>query len=281
MPTPRSLLALACALAACALAPAAALAAAPAPAQRGVVLSAAHHTVRLVDRAHRVSDVRVRSTRGLRRGAVVTVRGGRAHVTGHARKVSFLGRVVRGSARATVIRLGDGSTFKLRAPRTRRLGAHAAATLTLDLRGLTPGQTLLITIATDAQGNVALTIRVEPASTDIGDGQDGSDPASGDGTGGDQADQTDQTDCAPDDQACLDAADEVDGTVSAIAPDGSSITVSPDDGSADQTIPVSDPTVLDGVSVGDDVAVILDGDGTAIEVDVFDTVGDAADSGDA
>jgi len=335
MPSLRSLSALACAAGACALAPASSLAAAL---HHGVVLSAAHHQLKLVDRSHRVSDVRVRSAGGLRRGAVVTVRGGRAHVRGHVGRISFLGRVVRSSGRATVVRLGDGSRLKVGGNRGGHgRGAHAASTLTVDLQGLTPGETVLITISTDAQGNVAIAIKVEPAATDIGDEQqaggyvtdDGGDGTfairTGDGRGLrfedpqqllDAADvgecdtvdvsyhaegralladalrvtgTSDQGSCAPDPQSSGDDGSdggEVDGVVTALAADGSSLTVAPDDGSDATTIPVSDASVLDGVIVGDDVAVITDTDGTATEVDVLDTsgedpgTGDGSDSGD-
>ena len=77
--------------------------------------------------------------------------------------------------------------------------------------------------------------------------------------------QSDEGDCAEDDWA-----DEVDGTVTALAADGSSLTVAPDDGSDATTIPVGDPSLLDGIEVGDDVAVTVDEDGTAIDVELLD-----------
>ena len=76
---------------------------------------------------------------------------------------------------------------------------------------------------------------------------------------------SDEGDCADDDWA-----DEVDGTVTALAGDGSSLTLAPDDGSAGATYPVDDPSLLDGIEVGDDVAVTLDEDGTAIDVELLD-----------
>ena len=291
----------------------------------GTVLSLGGHTVRLVDKAHRVGDVHVSSTRGLRRGDVVRVQHGKAHVARHARRVSFLGRVVHSSGRAAVVRLGDGSTFKLAGggkPRGR--GARAAGGVTINLQGLTPGETLLITIATDAQGNVAITISVQSAATDIGDDElqasgvvtddegDGSfairtDDGAGLRFGDPQrlfeaadaawcdlvevsyhkdgqhliADglrvtgSSDEGDCAQDDWS-----DEVDGTVVALADDGSSLTISLDDGSGQETYPVDDPTLLDGVAVGDDVAVYLDGDGTAIDVEPLDLSDDPGPGGD-
>ena len=125
---------------------------------------------RLVDESHRVGDVHVSAARGLRRGDVVSVRKGRANVSGRVRKLSFLGRVVRSSGHGAVVRLGDGSIFKLGGGKPHGHRARSAANVTIDFQGLAPGQTLLITIATDAQGNVAITIRVLSAPTDIGDG---------------------------------------------------------------------------------------------------------------
>jgi hypothetical protein len=325
MPTyVRPLSLLACAAGACALAPSAALAAT----QSGVVLSAAHHRVQLVDRNHRVADARVRSTRGLRRGAVVTVRGGSAKVTGRAHRVAFLGRVARTSKHGTVLTLGDESSLKLGTASAR--GARAAST-SVSLQGLTAGETLLVTISTDAQGNVAIAIKVVPAATNIGDEQQTSGYVTDDSGGGTFAIRTgdgsglrfddpqqlleaadasqcdtvdvgyhadghalvadtlkvtgtsDQGSCAPDQQQTGDdsSGDEVDGVVTALAPDGSSLTIAPDDGSAADTIQVSDASVLDGVNVGDDVAVMTDDSGVATEVDVLDTSGeDPGSSGD-
>jgi len=287
-------------------------------AHRGVVLSVGRGAVRLVDGHHRVADVHVRSTRGLRRGEVVAVRGARARVVGRVGRVSFYGRVVKSTARGAVLRLADGSAFKLGAPR----GAHAASTVTVNVQGLQPGQAVLVTIATDDQGNVAITIKLVSDATNIGDDEqqasgyvtddgdgsfairanDGSglrflDPqgllAAADASQCDTVDvsyhadgrrlvadgvrvtgQSTQGSCA-DQQG---GGDEVDGTVTAIADDGSSITVDPGDGSAPQTLPVDDPSAVDGISVGDRVAVTLDDSGTATEVDVVDG-GDQGDQG--
>jgi hypothetical protein len=315
---------LACAVGACALTPSGALAAKhhANSSGQGIVLSAKHGSVQLVDRGHHVADVAVGSTRGLARGAVVSVRSRRAHVTGHVRTVSFLGRVVRSSAHGAVLRLGDGSTFKLAAGKGGH-GARAASTVTVNFQGLAPGQALLITIATDEQGNVALTIKVVSAATDIGDGEQQAtgvvtdDSGAGsfairsnDGSGlrfddpQQLLDAAQASDCdivlatyhadghklvadalkvtgQSDQGVCADqqSGDEVDGTVTALADDGSSLTVDQGDGSDPLTIPVDDPTVLDGIGVGDDVAVILDDSGTAVEVDLV-ALGDDSDPTD-
>jgi len=326
MSAPRHLLTvLALVASACALSAPAASAASAAGSGQGVVLSLGGHTVRLVDTHHRVADVHVSSTRGLRRGDVVRVRNGSARVRGHARRVSFLGRVVRSSGRGAVVRLGDGSTFKLAGARKLHgRGARAASNVTINLQGLAPGETLLITIATDAQGNVAVTIRVLPAATDIGDDElhasgvvtddegDGSFAIRTDDGAGLRFDDpqrlleaadaawcdlvevsyhkvggrpiadglrvtgsSDEGDCAEDDWS-----DEVDGTVTALAADGSSLTIALDDGSGDETYPVDDASLLDEVAIGDDVALYLDEDGTVIDVEPLDWSDDDPGPGD-
>jgi hypothetical protein len=287
------------------------------------VLSLGGHVLRLVDKSHRVGDVHVSSARGLQRGDVVSVRNGRAHVSGRVRKLSFLGRVVRSTGHGAVVQLGDGSSFKVGSGTPHGHRARSAGNVTVDFQGLAPGQTLLVTIATDAQGNVAITIRVLSSPTDIGDGELHASGVvtddegegifairTGDGSGlrfGDPqqlfeaadagwcdvvdvsfhrdgvrliADelritgQSDEGDCANDEWD-----DEVDGTVTALAASGSSLTVAPDDGSAATTIPVDDASLLDGIEVGDDVAVTLDEDGTAIDVELLDWSEDPGDEG--
>lgn len=322
----RLLSVLACVAAACALSATAAPAKQGVPSNgHGVVLGLSGHTVRLVDRGHRVGDVHVSSTHGLRRGDVVSVRDGRAHVSGRVHKLSFLGRVVKSTSCGAVVRLGDGSTLNLggggRAPRAHR-AAVAAANVTISFQGLAPGQTLLVTISTDDQGNVAITVKVMPASTDIGAAEQQVSGVVTDDTGGgmfairasdgsglrfedpqqlfDAADASlcDTVDVSyhqdgralvadavkvtgqSQDGACADPqTDEVDGTVTALAPDGSSLTVAPDDGSAAQMISTSDASVVDGISVGDHVAVTLDQDGTAVDVELLDVAGDQGGSG--
>lgn len=237
---------LACAAGACALgAPSAG--AAPANAGQGVVLTAGGHVVRLVATGHRVTDVHVRSVRGLRRGDVVTVRGGSARVRGHVRRVAFLGRVLRRSGRGAVVRLGDGSTFTFSG--AARAGRSARATFA-------PGQNLLVTLATAASGNVAVKVKLLSPAADVKRGA--RDQRAGTGEGDDGWAGKDE-----------EWADEADGIVTALAADGSSLTIAPADGGADATYPVADPALLDGIAVGDEVAVWLDGDGTAIDVELL------------
>jgi hypothetical protein len=289
---------------------------AAASARSGVVLSVSHRTVRLVDARHRVDDAHVGSAKGLSRGAVVAIAHGHAHVIRHVRTVTFLGRVVRSSARGAVLRLADNSNFTLGAGHGR--GGHAASGVTVVLEGLAPGQAVLVTIASDDKGNVVLTIKLVAGGKNIGDGvlsasgvvtDDSGDGGfairTDDGRGlrfadpqrlleaadASQCDTVDVTYHAArhhrlvadtlqvtgqsDAGACAgqqggDDGSEIDGTVTAIADDDSSLTVDQGDGSDPVTIPVGDPSLLDGVSVGDQVAVTVDADGVATEVDVGD-----------
>jgi hypothetical protein len=81
-------------------------------------------------------------------------------------------------------------------------------------------------------------------------------------------------DCADDDGGDGDA---LDGTVTALAADASSLTLAPDDDSPAMTIRVEDGDLLDGIEVGDDVEVTLDDHGTAIDVELLDDAGDPGD----
>jgi hypothetical protein len=180
------------------------------------------------------------------------------------------------------MRLGDGSIFKLGGgKRPRGHGARAASTVTVDLQGLAPGQTVLVTLSTDAAGNVAIAIKLMPAPA-AGEEQGGRAPKTD--PGDDQGDDGDPSDCTDDQSSCGDDStgddEEIDGTVTAIAADLSSITLDPGDGDPLATIPVDDATLLDGVAVGDDVAVFVDADGNATEIDLFDSSDDPGDDGD-
>jgi hypothetical protein len=271
MPRPHRLpLLLAVAAGACALSAPAALAAAP----QGVVLDRSPHGVRLVDAAHRVADVRIAAARGLQRGDVVTVRRGRAQVTGHARKVAFLARVVRGSANGALLRLDDGSTLKVAAPKPHSARARSAGAAA-DFGALAAGQALLVTLASDERGNVVLALKPQRGKAEAGDR--GREPRGG---AGDDDGDCGEDEYAGEDEWCSEASGdgvEVDGAVTALAVDGSSLSVAPDGGGAEATFPVADPGLLEGIEVGDDVAVTLDEDGLAIDVELLDWVDDPGD----
>jgi hypothetical protein len=175
------------ALAATALAvlglPGSALAAA-APAH-GVVLSVdrAHHEVQVIDSHHRVHEYRYRGTLGkLHTGSrlTFTLKGTTiSSVSVHAgsQSVSFYGRVVRSSTRGVVLRLADGKqmTFSSRQVRKARKAAAAGApgqviahmaspTITLNIQGLQPGVTVLVSENDDSAGNETITITLPPPS---------------------------------------------------------------------------------------------------------------------
>lgn len=240
-------------LAVCALAAALAPAAAQAKAHSGVVLSRHHKRIEIIDARHAVhsyklgvkhahvhAGTRVKyRTHGKR---VVALR-----VRARAHRYSFLGKVASSGRKGVVVRLADGRRLRL-ATAAKRLGAvkgkaHAAGSITLNIQGLKPGQTVLVTVDTDADGNVAITLQIQQGD---------------DVTGGEDQDVT--------------------GTVTAIG-DGS-LTIESDAG--DSMTFAADPELLDGVEVGDSVDVTYYDDGTgalvADDVEEADTGGDDLDA---
>jgi Domain of unknown function (DUF5666) len=95
--------------------------------------------------------------------------------------VSFYARVVRSSKRGVVLRLADGRTVKVSskqlrgrsskrsASRKHNVRAHAAAgSITINIEGLEPGVTVLVTEAVDEHGNVTITIALPGPSGGLG-----------------------------------------------------------------------------------------------------------------
>ncbi|HKN94267.1 MAG TPA: DUF5666 domain-containing protein [Thermoleophilaceae bacterium] len=227
-------------------------------------------------------------------------------VEGRARKIAFLGKVVSSGGKGVVLRLGDGQQLKLakRQFGTHRKRAHRSS-VQINLQGLTPGQVVLITETSDAAGNVAITIKVmQGGATQNGDDQDVTGTISALGAGsltiqaddgstmsfqaddvlledfevGDQVDVTYYADAdgslVADDVEPVDdgsdGGDDVDaiGTVTALDPNGGSITVQVD-GAGTMTFQ-ADADLLDGVVVGDhvDVTYFQDTDGYLVADDV-------------
>ena len=111
------------------------------------------HALRLVTARHAVHRYAFSgAATGLRPGSVVRVvfRGRRVTgvtARGRTRTIRFYGRVVSHTATKTVLRLGDGSTFVVRAAgRARGVSGPAVA---LGANQLRPGQTVLVTVTAD------------------------------------------------------------------------------------------------------------------------------------
>ena len=162
--------------------------AAAAGSSRGVVLSVnqSRHTVELVDANRVVHTFAVHGAlTGVRAGSVISFRHTGAGITavrsaGRTRTVSYLARVVRSSGKKVVFRLADGHTVsfagtqlskhaKLHAKhakhnkaRVRRaFVAHAAAAgsgVTINIQGLAPGTTVLVTETTAPDGSITISI---------------------------------------------------------------------------------------------------------------------------
>jgi hypothetical protein len=156
------------------------------------------HAVELVDATHVVRAYHYEGTLprlGLG-DAVAFHRAGRSisHVTTTSRAsgtFSFYARVIRASSRQARLRLGDGSPYHLSSGRvsTRAL-AHAAfsAPVTVQIQGLAPGETVLISETVDARGHWTITITLPGSATSAGGGsEDG--PTPGDDATDDQTAQ--------------------------------------------------------------------------------------------
>ncbi len=184
-----------------ALAAAAALFAFPASAlaasSSGVVLSVdtRHHAIQVVDSTHIVHAYGYQGRLPkLHAGTVISFRRtGLAinHVTAvsnQSRSVAFYGRVVRSSSAGLVLRLADGRlvTFSSKqitrkrvkpAARHKRPIAHAAdlqvtsSGVTVNIQGLQPGVTVLITESVDSLGNVTITITLPGPSAPVVNGE--------------------------------------------------------------------------------------------------------------
>jgi hypothetical protein len=150
---------------------------------RGVVLSvdARHHTIQVVDAGHAVHAYKYRGRLPMLHAGskILYQRTGNVirHVRATAkntRKVAFLARVVRSSSKGLVVRLGDGNQLKFTSKQLHRRGSKGtkrAATrsdgitgggVTINIVGLEPGVTVLITETVDAQGNITITITLPP-----------------------------------------------------------------------------------------------------------------------
>jgi hypothetical protein len=191
-------LTLASALAAFAICPAAALA----HTSRATVFSAdrGHHTIELVDDGHLVHSYAYRGALPrLSLGDKISFRRS-GHAISAVEKtarasgtVAFYARVVRVGSGRLQLRLTDHNTFSLSSKRVsarapahqaaiRRSGAPSAGTapFTVRIQGLTPGLTVLISEAVDAQGHWTITITLPPAATSGGTIASGNDPSDDD-----------------------------------------------------------------------------------------------------
>jgi hypothetical protein len=289
-------------------------AAAQAKPQTGAVLRVdrAHHKVEVVNSTHLVRRYSVagKLSSKLRSGALVTfkAKGKKANglrVTGRTRKLAFYATVVSSAKKGAVMRLPDGRNWKIGKKQLKH--AHGSS-VSISLEGLDPGQVVLITMVTDAKGNVSITIKlVNGDDPTAGEDQE----ASGTVTGvtdttltidtGDETltfeadselladiqvdDEVDVTyyedggTLVADDISLVDEGQEDDtvtGTVTDVRGDGLTIQV---DGEGPMSFS-ADPDLLQDVSVGDevDVTYYTDDDGHLVADDVEPAGGGPDDS---
>jgi hypothetical protein len=180
---------------------------------RAKVLSAdaRHHSVQLVDSTHVVRAYRLRGTMPhLSLGDTVTFRrAGRSNTISHVKRtarafgtLSFYAKVVRSGSAHVRLRLADGRALRLSASQVSTsavahadavpAAAHAApastAPVTIQVQGLTPGETVLISETVDAQGHWTITLTL-PRTTPGAGGTAGG--GTGDGSGDDPGDDPD------------------------------------------------------------------------------------------
>ena len=164
--------------------------AAAAGSSRGVVLSVnqSRHAVELVDANHVVHTFTVHGAlTGVRAGSVISFRRTGAGITavrnaGSTRSVSYYARVVHSSGKKVVLRLADGRTVSFagrqlkkharkhtkRAARVHKALAHAASAgsgVTINIEGLAPGTTVLVSETTAPDGSITISITLPPAGS--------------------------------------------------------------------------------------------------------------------
>lgn len=165
---------------------------------RGTVLSlnTAHRTIEVVDSSHVVHAYHYRGSlpkvhAGSRisfQRSATTIRKVTVLARGHS-SVSFYARVVNSSKRGVVLRLADGrkvtiSSKQLRGRSPKRSRGHKhgllahAANITINIEGLEPGVTVLVTESVDGNGNLTITISL-PGLGSAGGGFGGEQHATG------------------------------------------------------------------------------------------------------
>src|SRR5207248_11062047 len=164
---------------------------------KGTVIGAdrSHHVLRLVESKSAVQSLRYsgRLPRKVRSGSIVQVsarghRGSRVRYLGRASRVQFLGRVVAAARGKVLLSLPDGRPFAIDQTGRR---THAAGNVSINVQGLEPGASVLITVTFSSGGDVTIAIEVvapppPPPSTDnggAGDTSDVGDPGPNDGSG--------------------------------------------------------------------------------------------------
>jgi hypothetical protein len=165
-------------------------------ANKAVVLSvdAKHHSIQLVDTGHVVHAYQYRGLLPkLHVGSSVsfakagkTIKGIRVS-SGASRSVSFYARVVRTSSNNVLLRLADGNTVRVSSKQLKHkqgkrhhsvvpaMRANASlGNITLNIQGLTPGVTVIVTESVDAQGNMTITITLPAPGSSVSTSQQAS-----------------------------------------------------------------------------------------------------------
>lgn len=144
-------------------------------ASTGTVLSVKHHVVQVISANRSVHAYTYRGKlAGVTRGTELSFTASGSRITqakpiGATTRLSFLATVVRSGRGGLLLRLADSRKLRLtthqlgraKAAKPHALSAHAASggvNITLNINGLQPGETVLVTESTDVSGNVTITI---------------------------------------------------------------------------------------------------------------------------
>jgi hypothetical protein len=169
-----------------------------AQANTGTVLAVgqSHHEVQIVAANKVVSAYSFSGhLRGVNRGTRLEFAANGSHITsskvlGTAKTFSFVGTVVRSGNGALVLALGDSQKLRLSAKQisqtrkahTARLSARTSSkSVTVEINGLQPGESVVITETTDSAGNVTITITLPAGGGSGSHGGGGSGSGSGSG----------------------------------------------------------------------------------------------------
>jgi hypothetical protein len=163
-----------------------------AQASTGTVLSVSrhHHELQLVSSNKSVHSYSFSGKlAGVTRGTKLSYTASGAHVTraratGTASSFSFLGTVVRSGSGALVLSLGDRQNLRLTSRQLGKTGSHKPSarggkSLTVNISGLQPGETVEVTESIDGSGNVTITITLPNGSTSGGNGSSAESTATG------------------------------------------------------------------------------------------------------
>jgi hypothetical protein len=235
---------------------------------RGTVLQLdrKHHVIRVVENARKVESFHYRGNlpRKVRNGSVVGLRtrghtASRVRALGRAKKVQFVGRIVRSAGGKLTVSLPDGRPFDIGGTRRNSARLHAAGAVAVNIEGLQPGQTVLVTVSYAANGDLSISIKlIQDQGNSSGDTGSGSGSSDGSDDTGSSSGDTGSTSCGDPTAAT--------GKVTGINHADGLFTVS--NRWSDDTTYGASPELLNRINQGDEVLVRFDPNDSSTATDV-------------